>query len=132
MTSAEQIGSQLKAARESAGLSLRALEQQVDISASTIGEYERGIRVPEADKLARMANALSYFTFRVDQYTFTVGLPEDTNGKRAGVNEQLPLDFSDEYNYAKASIKIKPGRITVVFDGVKAQGQKSRLTVSSN
>src|SRR5208282_3877400 len=70
MTAAEQLGSQIRTARGQ--LSLRALSEQVEISASTLSEYERGVKVPEADKLARIADALNHFTFRKDDFTFTV------------------------------------------------------------
>jgi transcriptional regulator with XRE-family HTH domain len=129
MTTAEQLGSQIKAARGQ--LSLRALSEQVDISASTLGEYERGVKVPEADKLAKIAGALNHFTFRVDDFTFTVSRTV-TATERHAQSEQLPLDFSGEYSYAKASVKIRPGRISVVFDGVKAPTPRMRLTVSPN
>jgi transcriptional regulator with XRE-family HTH domain len=129
MTTAEQLGSQIKTARGE--LSLRALSDQVDISASTLGEYERGVRVPEADKLARIADALNHFTFQIDDFTFTVSRT-DTDAKPPTPSQQLPLDFSGEYSYAKASVKIRPGRISVVFDGVKASTPRLRLTTSSN
>ena len=119
MTTAEQLGTQIKEARDNAHLSLRALEELVEISASTIGEYERGVRVPEADKLARIAAALKHFTFRIDNFIFTI------THRRAGEeaparHEQLPLDFTGEYTYSKAHVRIQPGRISVAFDGVKA------------
>jgi transcriptional regulator with XRE-family HTH domain len=129
VTTAEQLGSQIKAARDVAQLSLRELSEEVGVSASTIGEYERGVKVPEADKLARIADALKHFTFRVDDYTFTVR-PKDATSERMAANEQLPLDFTGEYSYAKANVKIRPGRISVVFDGVKAR--QPRLTASQN
>ncbi len=112
-------------------MSLRALSDQVKISASTLGEYERGVKVPEADKLARIAEALNCFTFRVDDFYFTVSrVVVDTELDAASA--QLPLDFSGEYNYAKASVKIKPGRISVVFDGVRTPSPRVRLAISSN
>jgi transcriptional regulator with XRE-family HTH domain len=128
-TSAEQLGSQIRTAR--GPLSLRALSEQVDISASTLSEYERGTKVPEADKLARIADALNHFTFQIDDFTFTVRRTDADKEKRAPA-EQIPLDFSGEYSYAKASVKIRPGRISVVFDGVKSPLSKLRLTASKN
>jgi transcriptional regulator with XRE-family HTH domain len=131
MTKAEQLGSQIRAARDEADLSLRALSELVDISASTIGEYERGIKVPEADKLAKIADALNHYTFQVDEYTFTVSHIA-TDIQRTTASDQMPLDFSGEYNYAKAIVKIKPGRISVVFEGVKMPIRGLRLAASSN
>jgi transcriptional regulator with XRE-family HTH domain len=124
MNTAEQLGSQIKSARDAAGLSLRALSEVVEISASTIGEYERGLKVPEADKLAKIANALRYFTFRVDAYAFTIGpgLPKTEKPAR---QEQLRLDFEAEYGYGRAHVKIEPGRITVSFDAAKTLQRSS-------
>jgi transcriptional regulator with XRE-family HTH domain len=131
MTTAEQLGDQIKAAREEAGLSLRKLGELAKVPTTTIESYESGISVPSADRLARIAVALNYYTFRVDEYTFTVRLADAAPEKQAA-NAQLPLDFSGEYSYAKAMVKIRPGRISVVFDGVKASTQRPRLTASSN
>jgi transcriptional regulator with XRE-family HTH domain len=129
MTTAEQLGAQLRTARGQ--LSLRALSDQVDISASTLGEYERGSKVPEADKLARIAEALNCFTFRIDNFYFTVSRAI-VDAEPSPTNAQLPLDFLGEYSYAKASVKIRPGRISLTFDGVKTSGPKGRLAVSPN
>jgi transcriptional regulator with XRE-family HTH domain len=117
MNSSEQLGAQLRAAREAARFTLRSLSSEVGISASTIGAYERGAKVPEADKLAKIAFATNHFTFQIDDFTFTVGLPVD----KTNVGEQLRLDFSAEYNYARALVKIEPGKITVAFDGAAAR-----------
>lgn len=129
MTAAEQLGAQIRTARGQ--LSLRALSDQVDVSASTLGEYERGVKVPEADKLARIAEALNCFTFRIDNFYFTVSrVVLGTEPPTASA--QLPLDFSGEYTYAKASVKIRPGRISVMFDGGRTSNPRVRLAVSSN
>jgi len=129
MTAAEQLGSQIRTARGQ--LSLRALSEQVEISASTLSEYERGVKVPEADKLARIADALNHFTFRIDDFTFTV-TRTDVGAEQRAASEQLPLDFSGEAGSSKNSVKIRPGRISVVFDGVKASTPRLRLTASPN
>jgi transcriptional regulator with XRE-family HTH domain len=131
MNAAEQLGSQLRSARENAGLSLRALEEQVEIAASTIGEYERGVRVPEADKLARIASATGHLTFTIDNFTFTVASTSSTH-EEATPSQQLPFNFSGEYNYSKATLKIKPGRISVVFEGTKISARRVRIAASRN
>ncbi|MGP0099871.1 MAG: helix-turn-helix domain-containing protein [Terriglobales bacterium] len=55
ITTASTNNSGRKSGLPEAELSLRALSDQAEISASTLGEYERGVKVPEADKLARIA-----------------------------------------------------------------------------
>ena len=128
MTVAEQLGAQIKAAR--GGMSLRMLSEQVGISASTLGEYERGVRVPEADKLAKIAEVLNCFTYQIDNFYFTVS--RVVVNTEHPPNAQLPLDFSGEYGYAKANVKIGPKRISLMFDGFKAGNAKGQLVVSSN
>lgn len=128
MTSAEQLGSQIKQAREDANLSLRSLSDEANISASTLGEYERGVRVPDADKLMRIAAALGQFTFHIDNYTFTIS-PRDESPK-AAPERQIPLNFSEDYTYSTARVKIEPGKISVAFEGVK--GRVPRAAASRN
>jgi transcriptional regulator with XRE-family HTH domain len=118
-SAAEQIGSQIRSAREDADISLRDLSQLVGISASTIGEYERGVKVPEADKLAKIARAVNHFTYRVDEYTFNIQTERPV--EKPDANEQLRLDFLGEYSYATANVRIRPGRISVIFDGVRTR-----------
>jgi transcriptional regulator with XRE-family HTH domain len=120
MTKAEQLGTQMKQARELARLSLRDLCDEVGISASTLGEYERGVRVPEADKLVRIAAALEHFTFQIDGFTFNIS-PKDALPRIPAADRQMPLNFSGEYSYSTAQVKIEPGRISVAFEGVKAR-----------
>jgi len=129
MNTTQQLGLQLKAARGQ--MSLRALSAQVGISASTLSEYERGVKVPEVDKLARIAETLNCLTFRIDNFYFTVSRVV-AHSEPCRQSEQLPLDFSGEYGYAKAVVKIKPGRISVAFDGFKTPGAVTQIGVSSN
>lgn len=49
------IGINLKAARQSAGLSLRALQMRSDISANYLSELERGLRAATVDVLVQAA-----------------------------------------------------------------------------
>ena len=48
----------LRAAREQAGLSQRALGEQVGVSASTVGRWEREGKVPDAETRAKVAEVL--------------------------------------------------------------------------
>lgn len=68
------IGERIKSARRAAGLSLRALADQVGVSAQAVSQYERGISTPDGTMLLRLARALGvqvdYF-FREGQLTLT-------------------------------------------------------------
>jgi Zn-dependent peptidase ImmA (M78 family)/DNA-binding XRE family transcriptional regulator len=64
------IGDRIKQARQSAGLSLRALAEQIDVSAMAISKYERNENTPSSGVLLALAKALGvrveYFFRRVD------------------------------------------------------------------
>lgn len=52
------IGERIKQARQAACLSLRALAEQIDLSAMAISKYERNEMTPGSDVLLRLAQAL--------------------------------------------------------------------------
>jgi transcriptional regulator with XRE-family HTH domain len=116
MTAAQQIGLQLKAARENANMSARALGHTVGVSAPTIGEYESGNSVPKADVLAKIAEALDLRVIEVDGYRLTITRVERIVS--ASSTEQLALDFAGQYAFSKATVRLSPGRISIAFDGV--------------
>lgn len=115
MTAAEQLGSQLKVAREQAKMSARALSRIVGVSAPTIGDYESGQRIPPADKLAKIAEAVGIHSVEVDGYRLTVTREEVL--KPSVLGEQLALDFTGEYAFSRATVRLSPGRINISFDG---------------
>jgi transcriptional regulator with XRE-family HTH domain len=118
MTAAQQIGTQIRAARETSGLSLRALAEKAEVSHSTIVAYEAGDSVPTADKLARLATELSIHFVEVDGFRLWISRVANGINPVSGT-DQLNLEFNGEYAYSKASLKISPSRITVVFDAAK-------------
>src|SRR5207249_698483 len=75
-----------------------------------------GESIPTADKLAKIAGALDIHAFEVDGYRFTITRKERVAPVRPG--EQLTLDFSGEYAFSKATVRLSPGRINISFDGV--------------
>jgi transcriptional regulator with XRE-family HTH domain len=120
----EQIARQLKAARLKKGLSLRAVAALAKIPASTLEGYESGSAVP-AEKLARIAEVLEHPTFKIDDYHFTVSRAAPEAPSR---HDQLSLDFTGEYSYAKATVKISPRKITIFLDGRKTIPGRARAT----
>lgn len=52
------LGERIKIARNASGLSLRALAEEVGVSAMAISKYERDLDVPSSDVLLRLAQAL--------------------------------------------------------------------------
>ena len=118
MTATLQLGDQIKAARLDAGLGLRELGRLAGIHWNTIKGYEGGKKIP-ADKFLQLADALNHHSFRVDGNEFTVTRADSTTPVSAN-REQLKLDFTGEYGYSRASVRIGPGKITVSFDGVRS------------
>ena len=116
MTAATQLGSQIKAAREAADLSVRALSMRVGVSAPTMASYESGDSIPTADTLARIAEVLGIQAVEIDEYRFTITRKEKLTPARPG--EQLALDFTGEYSFSRATVRLSPGRINISFDGV--------------
>lgn len=111
----QQLGSQIKAARNAAGFSVRALAAKVNIPHTTIEGFESGNKIP-ADRFLRIAAALNCHTFEVDGDKFEVNRVEQT---KSVAGPQLKLEFSEEYTYSRAAVRIGPGRITVSFEGKK-------------
>jgi transcriptional regulator with XRE-family HTH domain len=121
MSARPHLGQQIREARLAAGLSLRALADRAQIPASTIEGYEGGSSVP-AEKLARLAHALGRRSFETDAYLLTVN-PLETEAARS--SDQMNLDFRGEYQYARASVRINPGRITITVDAAKSTSKKA-------
>jgi len=129
MTTAKQLGSQVRTARLGAGLSLRRLGALANIPATTLEGYEGGASVP-AEKLASIADVLKPHTFRINDYEFTVSrVGRET---KTLPTEQLTLDFRGEYNYAEASVRITPGKITILLDGTKTLPLIQQAAVSGS
>lgn len=77
---AQRLGELLAQARTRKGLSIRAVAELVDISATWINDVERGrFPNPAPDRLARLAEALDIPAARIDRITkgaVSSGLPE--------------------------------------------------------
>ena len=81
------IGSRIERARNAAGLSQRALAEQIDLSAMAISKYERNEVTPNSDVLLRLSKALGvrveYFFRRI-----TVELEQVEFRKRASLSKE--------------------------------------------
>lgn len=95
-------------------MSVRALSQRVGVAAPTIASYESGESIPTADTLARIAEVLNIHTIEIDEYRFTITRKEKLAPARP--SEQTALDFSGEYAFSRATVRLSPGRINVSFD----------------
>ena len=79
-------------------------------------DYESGKTMPTADTLAKIADALAIHSFEIDGYRFTVTRKERVSPEVPV--EQLALDFTGEYAFSRATVRLSPGRINISFDGV--------------
>jgi hypothetical protein len=52
----------------------------------------------------------------IDEYRFTITRKEKLTP--APLGQQLALDFTGEYAFSKATVRLSPGRINISFDGV--------------
>lgn len=105
------IGDRIKQVRQAAGLSLRALAEQADVSAMAISKYERNEMTPGSDILLRLARALKvrveYF-FRLE----TAELEDVEFRKRASLSKsderQIIADVQDRLERWQALDEIFP------------------------
>lgn len=94
---------------------MRALSQKVGVTPPTIASYESGNSIPTADTLAKIADVLNIPIIEVDEHRFTITRKERVTSALPG--EQLALDFTGEYSFSKATVRLSPGRISISFDG---------------
>jgi transcriptional regulator with XRE-family HTH domain len=97
-------------------MSALKLSRMVGVRSPTIASYESGRSVPTADTLAKIAEVLGIHAVEIDGYRFTITRKERVTPTPPG--EQLALDFSGEYAFSKATVRLSPGRINISFDGV--------------
>jgi transcriptional regulator with XRE-family HTH domain len=114
---ADQLGSQIKTAREGMPMSASELGRIVGVTSPTIASYESGKSVPTADTLAKIAEVLGLRTVEIDEYRFTITRKEQV-APAAKPGEQLALEFTGEYAFSKATVRLSPGRMNITFDGV--------------
>jgi transcriptional regulator with XRE-family HTH domain len=118
----QQLGAKLRRERKSAGISLRNLGALIKASPETIRQYERG-RLPDAYKLAKIAVALGISELDLDHLRISIaGIGTPTS---ESVGEQLRLDFAGEYARSKATVKIRPGSVSVTITSLRVSNTRS-------
>jgi len=96
-------------------MSASKLGRIVGVTSPTIASYEAGASVPTADTLGKIADALGVQAIEIDEYRFTITRKERIIPPRP--SEQMALDFTGEYSFSKATVRLSPGRISISFDG---------------
>ncbi len=99
-----QLGERLKSSRQRAGLSLRALAEQVGVSAQAISKYERNEDMPGSAVLLRLSEALGVsIEYLLRPATVTLTEPvyrrhRNSMSRRAEVNVQAQVqDWLERY-----------------------------------
>ncbi len=63
----------------------------------------------------KIAEVLDISAFEIDEYRFTITRKEQLTPARPG--QQLALNFTGEYAFSKATVRLSLGRINISFDG---------------
>jgi putative transcriptional regulator len=107
----EQLGQQIKTARESAGLTQDALARTAGVSRQMLNQYENARRDPPTEALAKIAVRLGQ-PLIVSGYTIEVH-----RGKASRTAPpQLRLDFDKTHSYPGAVLKIRPSTAQIVIE----------------
>lgn len=114
----QELGSKIQSQRLAAGMSLRGLGKAVQMTAETLRQYELGARVPDADKLVRIAVALGIEEFLVENIKVLVAQTRVTTATHS-LPEQLKFDFERRYANSRATVKIGRDSISVTFTGLR-------------
>lgn len=96
-------------------MSVRSLSEKVGVTPPTMASYESGKSTPTVDTLAKIAEALGIQFFEINEYRFTITRKEKLAQIRG---EQIALDFTGEYAFSKATVRLSPGKINLSFDGI--------------
>ena len=119
-----RLGENIKAYREKAGLSLRALAEEVGVTYSTISRYENGKATPRYDTLKQIARALG-----VDSVYYLYGDEDKDEYDRmmAEQQEQISLAKLELYARQLAALQKKEGLLLQAFYELNEEGQQKTV-----
>lgn len=109
----EEVGRQIRQAREKAGLKQKDLGLEVGRGSKTIMNYEAGSVTLPPDVLGKIAVRLQISEIRINGFSFSITHREESSA--AAPTEQLSLDFNREHVFPNATIKISPTRISITI-----------------
>ncbi len=109
----EEVGQQIRQAREKAGLRQEDLGREVGRVGKTIRNYEAGSVTLPPDVLGKIAVRLQMSEVRINGFSFWIRPRQETPAP--GLSEQLRLDFDREHVFPNATIKISPTRISITI-----------------
>jgi transcriptional regulator with XRE-family HTH domain len=100
----QELGNQIKGARESAGLTQSELAIQLDVSRQMLSRYEAGRAAPAVDVLVEIARALE-IEFQVKGILVRF---EHGAGRSRLLHRQFKLEFEKARKFDRAHIEITP------------------------
>jgi|HubBroStandDraft_6_1064221.scaffolds.fasta_scaffold2355152_1 transcriptional regulator with XRE-family HTH domain len=108
-----QLGTQIRQAREGAGLTQQQLAENLSVSREQLSNYENGKSVPPVNVVTEIADVV-HEEFTVRGYKITrSGTPK--RSKPCLEPHQLCLGFDKEHKFSEATLKIKPSGKSVII-----------------
>ena len=100
----QELGKEIKAERERAGLSQARLADQLSVGRTQLGNYENGISAIPVNILAEIARTLRVGSFTVDGFKVVLDgyQPKPTSAPA----QQLTFAFGEEHRFGSGSVKI--------------------------
>lgn len=122
---AQDLGNQLRRARQAAGFSVTKAAETLRVTRPMIYNYEKGKYLPALDVLVRAAEAWGV-TFRLAGCKV---LPENPKPKAMQSTPafQFELPYTEEHVYKQASVKIKQRGRRVFINIVLPEKGRGRL-----
>ena len=99
------INENIKNARKAKGISQEEMAVQLNVVRQTVSKWEKGLSVPDADVLIRIAGLLEVSVTELLGVTVQDDAVEDLAKELAHVNEQLALKMQDENLHMQAGKK---------------------------
>jgi transcriptional regulator with XRE-family HTH domain len=112
------LGQRIRELRDRAGLSLRKLADQIDISPPFLSDIELGRRFPSEEILAKLASALDVSTNELKQY--------DTRRPIADLKRLMDSDPKLGFAFRTVVERVKNGELTAEEIITKLSKKKSR------
>jgi transcriptional regulator with XRE-family HTH domain len=106
-----ELGQQIRAARELAGLSQEALAKSLSVSRGQLSNYENGKCPPNVNVVTEIAEALdTVFVVR----GYRIGRDTDRQ-QMLPMPEQLCFAFDTQHSFPAATVTIKPSKDSILI-----------------
>lgn len=117
MTWQQELGTQIRKARQAAGLTQAKLAERSHVSRQMIGRYETGGDPPSVKILAQIARVLNIREIEVQGLRVRIDEPE-VRGRPRLVGRQLDLPYDRPHLFKGASVRIVAHRRKIILTAV--------------